>query len=85
LYYYNVFCFLGVARPQGEAILLVVNEATSVGTIKDHEIFKIDNISAIPLQNTTMSEEAKAQVTNLTNLLKTGFYFSLTYDLTNAM
>jgi hypothetical protein len=49
LFSLNVFLLLGIVKPCGEAVLVTVTEASVVGQIKNQDILKIDNISAVPL------------------------------------
>jgi hypothetical protein len=76
---------LGIGEVDHEPVLLVVTQASPIGVLKGAPVYIIESIQGLPFSHIGLCESAQFHLQQLADFLRTGFYFSLRYDLTNSM
>lgn len=78
---------LGIATLQSTKCLVVVSEASFIGTLKEAKIFRVERCDFLPYTSTSSLNRTDTHyITMLQEVINSkGFYFSYTYDLTHSL
>jgi len=76
---------LGIATLQSTKCLIVVSEASFIGTLKEAKIFRVEKCDFLPFTS-PLSPTDTHQIALLRHIINSkSFYFSYTYDLTHSL
>ena len=83
----KLYCILGIITINECYYLLYVKMAELVGELnnKDKNIYLIKEAELLPISEDNPDEEDLLIIENIKNLLKTGFFYSFTHDLSNSI
>jgi len=87
LLYENVFCIFGLIKLMKEHYLIIVTNASIIGTLNGSNIYTISDTALVPLtyrRRKTIDDDRYKSILQYMQLNK-GFYFSYSYDLSNTL